>query len=233
MRAAVCVLATLSLCACGLSHRGTPALDALATRSEAGPLELRPGDTLIVDSPGGDVRAMSAGGRPPGWLAVIRARAPDADEADELLASARVVVERLERGLRVRLEGEVRRYGSFPTEKTARPTAGLTLLLPSGTPVRLRTGAGDVTVEGDDRIDGIGRNSAFLECKRGAGTVVKFGIEAIVILVAARGTGEMEMSSAEGVSHTAGRDDKGLHDKGTKDKRQNKGNNERFDRLAN
>ena len=57
---------------------------------------------------------------------------------------------------------------------------------------------------------------------------VLFGIKSKIVLVSADGTGQAEMGPTEGVSHAAGRNNKGLDDKGTKNKSENKGDNQRL-----
>jgi hypothetical protein len=123
-------------------------LEGRAERTEAGPLDVRPGDTLVVESVSGDVTVEFAGGRPASWVGVISVRELDDDDAEDLLEEAHVTVERTGDVVLVRFDAESRTHEALRTETTVRPSANLTLLVPASTPVRLTAGRGDVRVTG-------------------------------------------------------------------------------------
>src|SRR5262245_2426749 len=111
-------------------------------REERHPLDLRPGDTLSLDTPYGRIEAEASADGKPELRALFRARGRDAKEAEELLKKYSVKIERSGSELRVRVEGEALESTSGPARIRVEATVDLTVSVPNGTALRAHAGSG-------------------------------------------------------------------------------------------
>ncbi|MCZ6598306.1 MAG: DUF4097 family beta strand repeat-containing protein [Planctomycetota bacterium] len=102
-------------------------------------LEIAAGDVLVLEDLNGDVAVAVSGGQP-GLEVRLRVHAPTDDEAEAALDRAEIVVERIGREVHVRLSGLESDDVEVTTDYTAR--------VPEGVSLRVRSGSGDIDVDG-------------------------------------------------------------------------------------
>jgi len=143
-----CVLAVGCVIHTGAHWSQSVNLKEKATRTDSHALELAPGETLEITRLSGDVQ-VEAGAAGTGSLsALITAYGETPAEASERLARAKVVVERLPAGVRIRVEPEQDEYKRGGIQMNVAPRFDLKLRIPENVKLAFELSSGDITTRG-------------------------------------------------------------------------------------
>jgi hypothetical protein len=120
-----------------------------ATEERREPLDVRAGDTLVLEGVDGDVLVRATDAEPAVLIALLGADGRTAEEAEAALAATRLEVARSGNEVRVTLRTEPRAVplGEGVT-LSLRPHADLRAVVPTGVRVRARDASGEIEVQG-------------------------------------------------------------------------------------
>jgi hypothetical protein len=171
--------------------------DVVSVRRDEGALDVKPNETLDVETPSGNVEAIATDERPAGFEIEVSARGRTQEEADSALARYRVEVVREGTIVRLRLVGTPHEVKEGTNVWRFGASASMKVFAPKRSAIVLKTSAGTATANGEFGGADVASGAGTVEIA-GAYGAVRAKTQAGSVLVRDVGAADIKAESAAG-----------------------------------